>query len=362
MNVTFISERDRRTWNAFISSQPEGSYLQSWEWGALQRSLGSMPYYAVCHEGGEWVAGALALVEVSSGNDVARIFIPRGPVVKKGLNEEVHEVRVKTITALTTAFRAHPHMKRMVYVRVTPLWEKHPANEKVLQEAGFSPVARGEFAANVSIINLAKSDDELLESMRPHARYSIRSARERGIHVTAYSSLARKRKLAEVFWRLCTHHAPRIVQSYTLYKKMIEGGYTAPPAGPHPQFEFFFAEHSHALAGAGVVVYFGTRATALAVFSVRDGDDHARYALHWEAMKEARRRGCIEYDLGHITPLGTTHYLTDSEEVFKRSLGGFDVSYVGTWDKPFHAPSYWWSRVETFLRTPRHVLSSPQKQ
>src|SRR5690606_39104841 len=64
----------------------------------------------------------------------------------------------------------------------------------------------------------------------------------------------------------------------------------------------FVAEYQDKLLAAALVSYFHHTATYLhGGSSDKDKNLMAPYLLHWEIMKEAKRRGFYNYDLGGVT-------------------------------------------------------------
>ncbi len=70
----------------------------------------------------------------------------------------------------------------------------------------------------------------------------------------------------------------------------------------------------------------------------------APYALHWEAIKTARREGRNFYDFWGVNPASKSNYYYKSSwegiSRFKLGWGGELVSLLGTWDVPRHPVLY----------------------
>ena len=49
MPIREASEADGQRWNEFVAAAEAGSFLQSWEWGELQREL-TIPYWRFLDE------------------------------------------------------------------------------------------------------------------------------------------------------------------------------------------------------------------------------------------------------------------------------------------------------------------------
>jgi lipid II:glycine glycyltransferase (peptidoglycan interpeptide bridge formation enzyme) len=65
------------------------------------------------------------------------------------------------------------------------------------------------------------------------------------------------------------------------------------------------------------------------------------YALEWESIKEAKRRGCKLYDFwGYVSPQESPKHPWAGPTLFKMGFGGRDYKYVKTQDFPL-SKKYW---------------------
>jgi len=88
------------------------------------------------------------------------------------------------------------------------------------------------------------------------------------------------------------------------------------------------------------VVYFGSAASYIHAASA--GPYRASNALVWFAIKEAKKKNCVCFDLYGIAPLGADeshpwHGLTK----FKQSFGGNRMHYIGGFDYPIS--DFWYN-------------------
>ena len=84
--------------------------------------------------------------------------------------------------------------------------------------------------------------------------------------------------------------------------------------------------------------------------SRRDRNVMAPYLLHWEVIKEAKKRGMKIYDLLAIAPRedqGHKHY---GLRKFKQQFGGRQVNLVGGWDKVYSRFWYFLFKIAEKIR------------
>ena len=109
---------------------------------------------------------------------------------------------------------------------------------------------------------------------------------------------------------------------------------------------------------AGLMVFAdGQRAWYLYGASARDHRDRMpTYLLQWEAMRWARSRGCVEYDLWGVPDeeeeLLESQFTTREDGLwsvyrFKRGFGGRLLRAAGPWDRVYQPALYrlyqWWA-------------------
>jgi lipid II:glycine glycyltransferase (peptidoglycan interpeptide bridge formation enzyme) len=110
-----------------------------------------------------------------------------------------------------------------------------------------------------------------------------------------------------------------------------------------PTCELLIAEVNNEPIAAIVVFYFANRASYVYGMS-RDlhREKMPTYLLQWEAMKRAKSKGCMVYDLW-----GAPEAFDESDSLwgvyrFKEGLGGKVVRTLGAWD---FAPSPLWYKI-----------------
>jgi len=120
------------------------------------------------------------------------------------------------------------------------------------------------------------------------------------------------------------------------------------------KFELFVAEYECKIIAANIVVLFGNRATYLhGATSSEHREVMAPHLLQWEQIKEAKKRGCSEYDFWGIVNEHTKDKRGQSWEGFtrfKKGFGGREVNYIGYWDYPLNKLWYFLYRLVQMAR------------
>ena len=146
------------------------------------------------------------------------------------------------------------------------------------------------------ILDLNKSQDEILQQMHPKTRYNIRLAERHDIKIKK----SYNKEDVNIFYNLALKTSARDNFSYhprSYYEKMIE------MLGKSKMVQLFISYHGKIPTAAVLVMFYEKSAVYL-----HGASDHSYrnlmspYLLQWEAIKEARKRACVSYDFWGIAP------------------------------------------------------------
>jgi lipid II:glycine glycyltransferase (peptidoglycan interpeptide bridge formation enzyme) len=176
------------------------------------------------------------------------------------------------------------------------------------------------------ILDITKSEQELLNQMHYKTRYNIQLARKRGVEIRNPKSEIRN---FEEFWRLMQETTRRDgfrPHPKEYYRKMLE----------IPGIELFVAEFQNKIIAANIVVFW--EKTVIYLHGASDYEHRnlmAPHLLQWEQIQEAKKHGCLEYDFWGIDENkwpGVTR--------FKKGFGGKEIEYPGAYDLVFQPTWY----------------------
>lgn len=303
---------DQKKWNGFLLDQPTqaGIFLQSWEWGEFQKSVGRKVYR---FKSGETFA---QVVELPLPYGKKYWFVPRGSLID-GFEEEARRCGV-------------------LFVRIEPPQKLHATRYKLHATRPISP-------SQTSVIDLTHSEEELLSAMHEKTRYNVRLGLRKGIEVREGNF--------EEFWKMLQDTARRDkfnTHPRDYYGRMLETMGT----WEHGKRETMRVKLWMAYTGitpiaAAIVGYFGDTATYLhGASSYEHRALMGPYALHWQIMQEAKKRKYKYYDFWGTT--ARQHAVGIAR--FKMGFGGKIIDYPGTFDLPLNKLWY------TVYRFGRKVL------
>jgi lipid II:glycine glycyltransferase (peptidoglycan interpeptide bridge formation enzyme) len=338
-----------RGWDDWVASHPDGHLLQTDAWAALKSRFGwESEHVAVC-AGGDRVAGAHVLfrwlpTNRSWGRLVSIAYVPKGPVVDWRDPARVHEV----LAAITAAARR----RRALLVRIEPhLVEGEVADlAATLGAAGFRPAPEGIQPRRTIVVDISGTEDEILKQMKPKTRYNLRLAARKGVVVRPggredLASLNRLMAVTGARSDFGVHSAAYYEAVYELF-------------APRGRAALLMAEYEGRPLAALMVFALGETASYL--YGASSDEERQRmpaYLLQWEAMRWARAKRCVAYDLWGVpdedeatleADLGSRSDGLWGVYRFKRGFGGQLVRWVGAFDQALVPVLY---RLFTRLRS-----------
>ncbi len=145
----------------------------------------------------------------------------------------------------------------------------------------------------IFVVDITKGEEELLAAMKSKTRYNVRLAEKKGVRAFPTTD----EKYQKAFVDLVTGTADRkgiVPHPRKYYETMLKTllGDTA---------TLFVAEHEGDILGINFMTYHGDSATYLhGGSSDTKRECMAPFLLQWEAMRDAKRRGCTRYDFGGV--------------------------------------------------------------
>ena len=367
---------ESRVWNSLISRLPNPHFLQTYEWGQVKAKYGWRPLYAVWDEDGKWnvennpnrlstfhspTAAALLLKrQILSNGFAARLSIlyaPKGPLLAWA-NESL---RNRVLNDLQSFARK----QGAIFLKMDPdvvLGTGVPSSDNdVTDNSGQAVVSslkqRGwkysleqiQFK-NTVLIDLSPTEEELLTRMKQKTRYNIRLAEKKGVTLRIGTA-----KDFDMLYNMYAETSVRdgfVIRDEGYYRTVWEIFTANTPASSlrsqitnyqFPTAEPLIAEVNHEPVAAIFVFYFAGRAYYVYGMSRNaHREKMPTYLLQWEAVKRAKAKGCMIYDLW-----GAPDVFDESDSMwgvyrFKEGLGGKIVRTLGAWD---FAPNPFWYKL-----------------
>lgn len=303
--------------NNFIEKD-NSSFLQAEEWAEFQEHWGRKVWRIVLETGGS--ESLCFRYELPLNKNY--LYCPRLTFGSKQEWQQALE-KIKIIAG----------QEKSVFLKIDPELIAEQIKEFSLEELGFIKSFKQIQPKSTLILDITKSEEELLKQMKPKTRYNIKLAQRKDLRIITGESLDDKEKYFDRFWRLMRETARRNgfhLHSRNYYQRQLS----------LPFIKLFLIEYRREIMAGATTVFFGRRATYLHGAS---SDNYknlmAPYLLHWEIIKRVKQEGFKEYDFWGISG-GDDSQNWIGITKFKKGFGGKEVRYIGAYDWVFSKPWY----------------------
>lgn len=348
MTIKEFKTEEKDKWNAFVAQNPFFHILQTWEWGEVKRGKSwKVLRLGVFHKNQQMAAAQILIRHLPL--HLRLYYCPYGPVIdwEMPYGEEVLE-NIKTyLTDLSD--------NRHLFLKIEPTLTNEQAKQwkidKMLKKIGFKRVNPSIQPQHTTIVDLKKTEEELLSTFEKDTRYSIRRAYKEEVEVKEFKNPLNNQPLKE-FYSLYQKTAKRGKfpgRSWSHFARLWE------EMCPH-QVRCYQAWFKNKLLAAALVLTLGHKAYLVYAGSVREEEYKNKfptYLLQWETMRSLKKEGFLSYDLWGVIPEIEKDHPWAGISLFKRGFRGKEVNYLGSFDLPL-SPFY---RPYQFINGLRYYLS-----
>lgn len=338
MNLEEITSRTE--WDEFIKSKKEANFLQSWDFYEFHLARGKKIARRALKKDGKIVAAYAGVVETAKRGTY--MAIAGGPILDWQDK--------KLVKAVFADIKEEGLKHGCTFVRVRPQLELSDKSLKLMNELGLKKAPMYLSVEYAGILNLEKSEEEILAGASQGFRRKLRKAEKNEIDITADAD---DRSIKE-FCKLEKKHAERqkyVAFSESFLTKQFEA------FRKNDEVLIYTAKKDGEILAQNFMIFYGPEASYHYGVSSELGTKYsAAPLLHMAAMEEARKRGCIRYNLwGIVGTDETTHRFYGVSE-FKRSFGCEELKYTPAHDMILKPTKYQLTKlVETIRKKKRHV-------
>jgi peptidoglycan pentaglycine glycine transferase (the first glycine) len=342
--MEFVEIKDQEQWNSFVMQNSQTDILQSWQWGQVKKIEGWTPYRFCITEiplnppssREKFVlAGQVLVKDVKFLGRVG--YIPHGPFWNAGCGMRNTELD-KALSKFKQELKEWARRQGIFVIEIEPKIDVVDTEKiKLFKKAGFRITNRNIQPKYKLLLDITKSEEEILAGMKKNTRYNIKYAQNHGVEVKIYRpSDFDTTAVIDRFYELVVDMQKRAK------------GY---PARSKKYFERFVDEYKNSdnvlifeVSHKGEVIAMNiSEFTDVWTSSFYAGSNRlfpnlkAPYLLRWASIQEAKKRGCKVYDFWGIIPNSKQHKGYSDN---KMSFGGERVDFVGIWVCPVNRLKY----------------------
>lgn len=338
-------------WNTKVENYPEANFLQLSEYGKMNELLGDK----VIKE--DFGGKGVALMIVRNAKRGRYLEIPCGPLTDWNNLANVKEI-LDTIAKIGKR-------EKCVFVRMRPQLVGSADNLAMLENLGLKRSPMHLAAEHTVMLDLQKSEAELMADMRRQTRYEVRRADKLGIVVEwsrdeeifeefHQAQLETARRQGFVPPNLKTLMAEREafkenIWMYVAKTSHIEAVNEARSKVPEIKAGEPIA-YGLIIGGGKEADYYEAASTEL------NRKLPGAYALLWQAMRDLKKAGYERFNLWGIAPAGQPNHRYAGVTTFKTGFGGEVVEYVPAHDLVLSKVGYLKDLVvETARKKRRHL-------
>ena len=240
--------------------------------------------------------------------------IPRGPLFE---NE-------KSLSDILIKIREFGKKEKSVFIRISSFEELRITKDE-LRMSKYDNQPQTSL-----IIDLDHSEEEILKQMKPKGRYNIKVAEKHGVTVKESQDI-------NDFYALLQKTSGRdgfSAHPKNYYQKMLKS--------MPKNAQLLLAEHQGKVIAGGIFVYLDR--WGIYYYGASDYEHRnlmAPYLVQWEAIKEAKKRGCKRYDFLGIAPENAKKHPWKGVTEFKKKFGGRIKNYPQAQEMVLRPFWYW---------------------
>ncbi len=325
-------------WSEVLKKFPEANFLQSPNYGKMHELIGDK---VIIESYGKDGKEGHALMIVKNARRGRYLEIPCGPLIDWQNKRLVDEVLGK--------IQQVAKKENCVFIRIRPQLLASKQNVGLLEKNGLKKSPMHLAAEHTVMIDLTKSEEELLAGMRRQTRYDVKRAVKLGITVDKTNA----EKVFKEFHKIQEETAKR--QNFI-----------------PPDLKTLLAEREAFLDNAEIYIAKTPEGKPIAYgLIIKDGLEGDYYeaastmlnrklpgahALLWQAIKDLKAEGYQRFNLWGIAPAGQPNHRYAGVTTFKTGFGGEIIEYVPAHDLIINKVKYLKNlMVETMRKKKRHL-------
>jgi lipid II:glycine glycyltransferase (peptidoglycan interpeptide bridge formation enzyme) len=335
MNVVQITDENKDAYNKLVTHP-----LQSFEWGQFREKEGVKVIRRGFTDGNNLISGFQLTIHKVPKTNYTIGYLPKGEIPTTALINELKQIGKQ---------------EKCIFIQLEPNIVKTETNSQLLTaNYQLRRAAHPLFTKFTFILDISKSEEELLTDMHPKTRYNIKVAKKHNVFVTEDNSV----KAFEAYWRITKEKTKR--QGFYAHTKK----YHLLQWQTIPHILKSTDQTNNLTSHLFTAAYEGKILTALLFFVFHDtlyypygaSSNEHRNVMHsnltmWEGIRFGKRLDLKKFDMW-----GSLGLEPDPKDPwygfhdFKRKFGPEHVEFIGSYDLVINPAMYQAYKVADKLR------------
>jgi len=324
MHLLELTESEYETIEA--SQVHRDDFLQSAAWGAFQKSISrDVKYFVVRDDSEKIVLTSLVIINAVVGKRYT--FAPFGPVFVEGLAEaeelEIFEFFSKELNS---------HIQNLIFLRFEPAAKLN--SNRIKKSTDLNP-------HQTLLLDLRQEEQSILAAMKPKTRYNIKVAQKEGMEVKVLHEVPQASTGELDPFSASANRAGVSTYSREYFTKLLNFFSEGKSTGNKNVItaRCYTAYHQGDLLAANIMLEYKKRAIYLFGGALDlKRNTMPSYLLHWQAIQDAKSRGCETYDFWGVETDEKHPWYGFSK--FKLGFGGVIENRPGTYDFVYKSAWY----------------------
>jgi len=330
MEIKKINQEE--IWEDFLLNCREKTFLQSWNWGEFQKLQGHKIWrFGIFNER---VLVSVALVLKIQAKRGTFLFLPHSPSVTPADEDGTNE-KYEILKTILEKLKKIAKEEKASFIRISPIWERNEENMKIFKDLGFKEAPIHMHPELTWELDITPSEEQLLMEMRKTTRYLVKQAQKNpDVSILKSQQTEDVEKFNELYQKTTERHS-FIPFSFDYLKNEVSVFLK------DNQVMIFLGKYKEELLASAIIIFWqGVAFYHQGASSSEYPKIPVSYLLQWEAIREAKKRGCSIYNFWGIAPSGEKKHPWVGLTLFKTGFGGYKKEYVKTQD--FVLSSRYW--------------------
>jgi len=332
MKVAEVSKEERIEYNRLVSHP-----LQSYEWGEFREREGIKVVRIGFYDDTKLIDGFTLTIHPIPKTKWNVGYLPKGSLPNKTQIKTLREIGKK---------------HRCIFIQVEPNERQNEGYEKELYMLGLQKAARPLFTKYTFVLDLTKSEEELIQNLHPKTRYNIRVAQKHNVNVTekntdeafkTYLDITDETTKRQKFYAHTNEY-------HSLQWQILphESKYPSNELSSH----LLVATYNMKILVAWILFVFkDTLYYPYGASSSEHRETMASTLMMWEAIKFGKKLGLKKFDMwGALGPDPDEHDPWYGFHRFKQGFRPEPVEFIGSYDLVLSKPLYLFYKISDKLR------------
>lgn len=363
-----IDAENKTEWDEFVTSHKEANFLQSWDFYEFYKSRGNevVRRIAVVDDelamqpiDGEQLTESSKTAKSAQPTTRRKILAAYAGVVEKAKRGRhlaiaggpiLNWAKLDLVEAIFADMRAEGRKHDCVFVRVRPQLERSEQSLTLMEKLGAKPAPMYLSVEFAGVLDLNKSEDEILQGMRQRMRRALRKGAKNGITIEKSTNPDDIHEFYQIQLQTAGRHSFIAFSEDFLTKQFAA-------FAPHGEAVLYTAKLGDEILAQNFMIFYGNEASYHYGVSSELGTKlSGAPLLHMEAMRDARQRGIERYNFWGIVGEDETWHRFYGVSQFKRGFGVDELKYVPAHDLILKPGRYAVTKlIEGARKKKRHV-------